>query len=222
MTPRALLFDFDGVIADTENHHIAAWQRTFATMGWEIPEELCLSAIEVDDRAFLARLFQTRKIKDGNIEGWVARKQELTLALLNDSPRIYPGVALLVERARALGNVKLAVVTTTTRANVAAVLKAANLYSAFSLIVAKEDVQAPKPSPEPYVLAIKSLGIRPGHTLALEDSPTGIESAQAAGVPTIAIGHRRPKGPWSGDAPFFPDLRQTNEILHLGGMLPKP
>ena len=41
MPPRAVLFDFDGVLADTENIHVAAWQRTFADLGWEVPDEVC-------------------------------------------------------------------------------------------------------------------------------------------------------------------------------------
>ena len=51
---RAVLFDFDGVIADTENHHVAAWQRTFGLMGWLVPDLVCSRAAEQDDHEFLA------------------------------------------------------------------------------------------------------------------------------------------------------------------------
>jgi HAD superfamily hydrolase (TIGR01509 family) len=216
MPLRALLLDFDGVIADTENHHIAAWQRSFSAMGWDVSDDVCTRSMEVDDRVFLADLFERRKLKDGDVEGWVRRKQEITLSLLTDSPRVYPGVAQLVERVR--GAVKLAVVTTTWRANVEAVLKAAGLAQAFELIVGKEDVSAPKPDPECYRKAVKALGVRAGDACTLEDSPSGLAAARGARVRALAIGHRRPEGAWAGDVPFLPDLTRTDRVLEALGL----
>ena len=218
MPPHALLLDFDGVIADTENHHIAAWQRTFALMEWDVSEEVCARAMEVDDRVFLAEVFAARKIVGGDVEGWVRRKQELMLALLRDSPRVYPGIPALVERVKALGTVKLAVVTTTWRENVSTVLKAASLFPSFTLIVAKEDVKAAKPDPEPYRRAVECLGMAPADAVALEDSASGMASAQKAGVRAIAVGHRRLRGAWSGKAPFLEDLKKTDDVLATLGL----
>src|SRR5206468_12864820 len=84
--PRALLFDFDGVIADTENHHIAAWQRTFGLMGLDVDDEICAYAAEVDDREFLSDFFSSKKITDGDVNGWILRKQEIVGMMLDDSP----------------------------------------------------------------------------------------------------------------------------------------
>src|SRR5437588_11468562 len=108
---RALLLDFDGVMADTENIHIAAWQRTFAELGWEMADEVCARAAEEDDRLFLASIFAERKIEGGDLDGWVRKKQELTIALLLDSPRLYPGVTELVRAVH--GRPRLAGVTGT-------------------------------------------------------------------------------------------------------------
>src|SRR5262245_54222506 len=120
MSLRAILFDFDGVIADTENVHVAAWQRTFAALGWEVADDVCARAAEVDDRAFLAEIFAEKGIEGGDVEGWVRRKQRLTVQMLADSPRLYPGLAELVIRLR--GRYRLAVVSGTWRENVAVVL----------------------------------------------------------------------------------------------------
>src|SRR5437016_4500509 len=98
MPPRAVLFDFDGVIADTENVHIAAWERTFEWMGWDVPAEECAEAVAVDDRVFLGRLFERRKVARGDVEGWVAHKQRITAGMLTDSPRLVPGVERLIQR----------------------------------------------------------------------------------------------------------------------------
>ena len=98
MPLKAILFDFDGVIADTDNHHIAAWQRTLAVMGWQVADEVAARSAEIDDREFLAELFAQRGITSDKIDDWVRRKQALTVQLLKDSPRLYPGVAELVRK----------------------------------------------------------------------------------------------------------------------------
>ena len=200
MPPHAVLFDFDGVIADTENHHVAAWQRTFGLMGWLIPDAVCAQAAEKNDHDFLARIFAEKKLEDGDVDGWVARKQEFTLAILADSPRIYPGVAALLERLK--DKVALAVVTTTWRANVETVFQAARLDSIFSTIISKEDSRHLKPDPALYRLALERLNVNPAESVALEDSPSGLASAIGAGVTAIAVGHRRTQGPWVGSASY--------------------
>jgi beta-phosphoglucomutase len=216
MSYRALLFDFDGVLADTANIHVAAWQRTFADLGWEIADEICARAVEEDDRAFLAGIFAERKIEGGDIEGWVRRKQELALAMLKDSPRLYPGVAELVGSVR--GRVRLAVVSTTWRANIETVLQASGLADAFGLIVGKEDVESVKPDPACYRLALKRLKLVPAEAVALEDSPSGLTAARGAGLRVVAVGHRRPRGDWVGTADFVDDLSRPGEVLKILGL----
>lgn len=216
MPTRAVLFDFDGVIADTENIHIAAWQRTLARLGWEVPDEVCARAVEVDDRIFLADLFTQRKLEQGDVEGWVRSKQELTAAMLTASPRIYPG---LVELVRSLiGKVQLAIVSTTWRENIEIVLKAANLEDAFPTVVGKQDVTLVKPDPEGYRLALQKLGLPSSDAIALEDSATGLAAARAAGLPVIAVGHRLPRGEWVGSSDFVDDLTNLPKLMSLLGL----
>jgi beta-phosphoglucomutase len=215
MPPKAILFDFDGVIADTGNHHIAAWQRTLSVMGWQIADEAAARAAELDDREFLAGLFVARGIKDGKIDDWVRRKQLLTVQLLNDSPRLYPGVLDLVRELRGL--VRLAVVSSEWRENIKTVLGVSGLADSFDVIVSKEDVTAGKPAPEAYQLALKRLRLVARSTVAVEDSPAGLASARAAGIRAIAVGHRRPFGEWVGDATYISGFEPVHGLLqHLG------
>jgi HAD superfamily hydrolase (TIGR01509 family) len=216
MSLHALLLDFDGVIADTENIHVAAWQRTLAELGWQVPDDVCARAAEEDDRDFVAGLFDSQKIQKPDVAGWVDRKQALTIAMLQDSPRLYPGVAALVEAVR--GRLRLAVVTGTWRANVEAVLQAAGLSSAFELIVAKEDVARVKPAPDAYRHALKRLALKPSQVVAIEDSPTGVASARAAGLRVLGVGHRRPKGELPGAASYLAGLRPTAQVLEVLGL----
>lgn len=204
MPPMAVLFDFDGVIADTENIHIAAWERTFALIGWDIPPEVCARSVEEDDRVFLRSLFEEKGIANGDVSGWTARKQSFTIEMLASCPRVYPGLVDLVRSFD--GQRTLAVVSGTWRDNVTTVLLASGLADAFLVIVAKEDVQNPKPEPDGYLLALERLGIPADSAIALEDSPTGLNAARAAGIPVVAVGHRRPDPEWAGDAVFVPNL----------------
>jgi HAD superfamily hydrolase (TIGR01509 family) len=215
MLLKAVLFDFDGVIAETENHHIAAWQRTLSVMGWQVPDEVAARAAEVDDREFLADLFAQRGIPADKVEDWVRCKQDLTVQLLRASPRVYPGVVELVRKLR--GHVRLAVVSGTWRANIQVVLESAGLSGSFEAIVGKEDVTLGKPDPQPYILALKRLRLSARSAVAIEDSPSGLSAARAAGIRRIAVGHRRPFGDWAYDATYISGFEPVEGLLeHLG------
>jgi len=215
MAPKAILLDFDGVIAETENHHIAAWQRTLSALGWQVPDLVAAASAEVDDREFVKDLFASRGLPAVKVEEWARRKQALTIRMLENSPRVYPGVVELVRELK--GRVRLAVVSGTWRENIEAVLGAVGLASAFETIVGKEDVKVVKPDPEAYLLAVRQLGIPPRDAVAFEDSPSGLAAARAAGIPVIAVGHRRSFGDWVGNAAYISGLEPVEGLLrHLG------
>jgi beta-phosphoglucomutase len=214
MARKAVLLDFDGVIAETDNHHIAAWQRTLAALGWQVADEVAARAAEVDDRVFLADLFAERGVPTRKIDEWVRRKQALTVQMMRSSPRLHRGVAELVRELH--GRARLAVVSDTWRENVETVLESAGIAGSFDAIIAKEDVTSFKPNPEPYLRALKRLRISPRSAVAFEDSAAGLESARAAGLKVIAVGHRRPFGDWVGDAIFISGLEPVEVVLrHL-------
>ena len=216
MPPRAILFDFDGVIAATENHHVAAWQRTLGFLGLTIGDQAAACAAEVDDRDFLREFFEGRDIPVDKVDEWVDRKRALTVELLKHAPRVYPGVVELVGVLR--DRARLAVVSGAWRECVETVLNAAGIADAFGVIVAKEDVTERKPHPEAYTLALKKLRLAPGSVAAIEDSPTGLASAREAGIRRlIAVGHRRPLGDWIGDAAFVEKLGPGAEVLERLG-----
>ncbi len=215
MALKAILFDFDGVIAETDNHHVAAWQRTLCVMGWQVSDEMATRSLEVDDREFLAELFKQRGIVSDKIDEWVRRKQVLTVHMLKESPRLYPGVVDLIRKLQ--GRVRLAVVSGACRENIETVLDAAELAESFETIVGKEDVTSVKPAPEAYQLALRRLRLSARSSVALEDCPRGLASARAAGIRAIAVGHRRPFGDWVGDSTYISGLEPVEGLLrHLG------
>jgi beta-phosphoglucomutase-like phosphatase (HAD superfamily) len=219
MPPKAILFDFDGVIADVENHHVAAWQRTLGFMGLTITDEVAARGAEGDDRAFLTELFAAREIPPDKVDEWAERKQALAAELLRYAPRVFPGgVALagaLDERAWLA-----AVSDTWCEDTVEAVLIASGLVDAFSVIVARPDVTRPGPDPQAYNLAMMEFRYAASSVAAIVGSPRALSAARAAGIGrVIAVGHRRPFGDWIGDAAFVEKLEPVERILELLGFL---
>lgn len=211
--PEAVFFDFDGVLADTENVQIAAWEATFHEMGAAVEEIDCSRACEEDDRDFLRSVFESWGVFDGDIAGWTARKQARSIAMIADAPQLCPGAA---EAVLALsGKARLAVVSSGWRENILVCLGAAGLLDRFEQIIAKEDVARPKPAPDPYLRAVELLAIPPDRVLALEDSPGGLASAESAGVPAIAVGHRRAAGKWCAKVPFIKSLNDLPGLFEL-------
>ena len=181
-------------------------------MGLQVPDEVAARSVEVDDREFLTDLFNERGIPVDKVDEWVRRKQDLTVELLRHAPRVYPGVAELVRVLH--GRAKLAVVSGTWRENIEAVLQASGLADAFDLIVAKEDVTRRKPDPEAYLLALKKLRLSPKSVLVLEESPSGLASARAAGIDRIvAVGHRRRFGDWVVGAEYLDSIESIARLL---------
>jgi beta-phosphoglucomutase len=217
MSPTAVLFDFDGVIADTENVHIAAWQRTLLRMGWELTDEAAATSAEIDDRAFLSQVFEARGLEAPDLDGWLQLKSDLAAGLLADAPRVYPGVKQLVSALRAAG-IRLGVVTTTLKRNVDVVLGSQGLTGAFEFVIGKDDISTLKPAPDAYFLALIKLRLAAGKVVVLEDSPTGLRAASAAGIKCVAIGHRRPEGEWSAGHSFLGGFLPTSEALGAIGV----
>jgi HAD superfamily hydrolase (TIGR01509 family) len=207
----AILLDFDGVIAETDNHHIAAWQRTLSSLGWQIPDDVAARSAEVDDREFLVDLFAQRGVVSDKIEDWIRRKQVLTVQMLRNSPRLYPGCAELIRLLK--GRARLGIVSSTWRENILVVLEAAGLTEQFETIISKEDVTSVKPAPDAYHLALRKLRVSAKSAVAIEDSPTGLASARAAGIRVIAVGHRHPFGDWVGESLYVSGFEPVDGLL---------
>ncbi len=211
MPPTAVLFGFDGVLADVENVHVVAWQRTLSRLGWEAPDDVAARAAAMDDRGFAAETFARRGAVDADLDGWVRAKRELTARMIGLNPRPFPGVVPLV-RALA-GRVRLAIVADDRREDVDAFLAATRLTDAFELVVAAGDAPSPPPAPDALLAALTRLGVAAAEAVAVAASPPTLAAAVAAGVPSVAVGHRLEAGGWSAGATFVPDLEPPADAL---------
>lgn len=196
---QALLFDVDGTLADTEKDgHRVAFNRAFADAGldWDWTPDLYGELLAVTGgkeriRYYLQnfnRDFDAPEDLDAFIRGLHAAKTDhYTHMLAEGAIPLRPGVRRLLEEARDAG-LRLAVATTTTPANVAALLNHAIEPGAmdwFEVIAAGDIVPAKKPAPDIYAWAMAQMGLTPAACIAFEDSRNGILSSQGAGLKTI-------------------------------------
>ena len=191
---QALIFDVDGVIAETEEGHRLAFNRAFAEAGLDIewsPEmyERLLWVTGGKERIahYLYHCPECPKLLDADIARLHRRKTELYNQIVASGEVPFrPGVQRLWREARERG-VRLAIATTTSLPNVEILLRQAGdeVLGWFETIVAGDMVAQKKPAPDAYIQALKNLGIAPEEAVALEDSQNGLIAAQKAGIPTL-------------------------------------
>ena len=181
----AILFDFDGVLADSEPVHFACWKEVLAPLGIEVEwDHYAAACIGVADLAMVDAL-RRRAGSPVSLEAvWAQypRKKELFRARVAAFPIIPAATAELV---RSLDGYRLAVVSSSARGEVEPLIASAGLRHCFDAIVCGEDVARLKPAPDPYVEAARRLDVT--RALVVEDSDAGEASGLAAGFEVLRI-----------------------------------
>jgi HAD superfamily hydrolase (TIGR01509 family) len=182
----ALIFDFDGVIIDTETPAYQTWQEVFNAHGVRLDRSLWQriiggGAARFDAHEHLEDLAGARLDRDA-----IRRSQrERYLSLVQSNP-LLPGVLDYIKEARRLG-LKLGVASSSTRAWVEEQLEERDLLPYFHCVVTRDDVTSVKPDPELFVVAMKRLGTSPHRAVAIEDSLNGVTAARRAGMFCVAV-----------------------------------
>jgi beta-phosphoglucomutase-like phosphatase (HAD superfamily) len=189
---QAVLFEIEGVLADTRTFRQRALQETFAQDGVRISDSDYESYADLPVRAAAAAAFRAAAIDADEIA--------VELAALRAERRFMDQLSLgftMVDGARELvahlaGRVRLGLVTRAGRREAETILALAGLEFAFECVVTTDQVKTPKPAAESYEVALRTMSrLRPlqsAHTLALEDGPVGIRAARTAGVRCLAVG----------------------------------
>lgn len=191
---QAIVFDFDGVIANSEPLHLTAFQQTLADEGLALSaQEYYSHYLGYDDAGLFEALGRDRglAIDDVRMAALLARKEDHMRALLKSGAVLFPGALEFIRDAAA--SVPIAIASGALRHEIQEIIDAAGIGGLFDAIVAAGDTPESKPSPAPYRLAFDRLRHRAGReldprrTVAIEDSRWGLESARGAGLRLVGV-----------------------------------
>jgi HAD superfamily hydrolase (TIGR01509 family) len=185
---RALVFDFDGLILDTESPTFRAWQETYVEHGCELPLDEWVKGIghgeatrPWDPCGYLEQLLGRALDREALHNRRRARRDALMAVEV-----VRPGVEAYLAEAHRLG-LGLAVASSSPHVWVDSHLERLGLRHHFAAVKCVDDVARGKPEPDLYVAAIEALGVAPTEAIALEDSPTGLWAARRAGLYAVAV-----------------------------------
>ena len=221
MTVRAIVFDFDGVLANSEPLHYAAFRDVLADEGLALSEsEYYERLLGFDDRGVFEAVL-TEAGRRADVPRLVAKKAVRIEELERHQSVLFPGAAAAIRRLSAW--VPLAIASGALRPEIERVLRHEGLVQHFVAIVGAEDTPASKPAPDPYLRAVSLLSaaaapdLTPAACVAVEDSHWGLESARQAGLRTVAVTNTYPASTLRADAVIDHLDALTDDLLRTLG-----
>ncbi|MEB3292805.1 MAG: HAD-IA family hydrolase [Synechococcales bacterium] len=181
----AILYDLDGTLANTDPIHFLAWQQCLRD--WDLAIDHSFYQTQISGKLnpdIVAHILP--QLDRSAAEALADRKEALFRELAQGQLTALPGLERLLQWAKSQG-LPQALVTNAPPDNVQFLLRVLNLENFFEPVILAEELPKGKPDPLPYQIALEKLGLQATQTIALEDSPSGIRSAVAAGMPTIGV-----------------------------------
>ena len=188
---RAILFDFDGLVLDTEYPEYLAWREVFAAHDSLLAPEMWVMNT---GKGATLNSFSPYEALEQNLgrtidRDAIRRARRQRFAELMEGEALLPGVEARLREARQFG-MKVAIVSSSPREWIEKYLSRFGLIDAFDAILCADDVTNTKPDPELYLAALTKLGVRAEQAIVFEDSPNGIASAKDAGLYCVAVPNR--------------------------------
>ncbi|HYT11705.1 MAG TPA: HAD family hydrolase [Candidatus Nitrosopolaris sp.] len=182
---RALIFDFDGLILDTEGPIYRSWTEVYQAHGEALPFELWVKTVGSSNQAFHPQHHLEERLGHPLSQEVIDRRVERRVELVLAQP-LLPGVRAIVDQARAAG-MKVGVASSSSRDWVTGHLERLGLLDGFDCMRCRDDVEHVKPEPDLYLAVLEYLGLQAADAVAIEDSPNGIAAAKRAGLLCVAI-----------------------------------
>jgi beta-phosphoglucomutase-like phosphatase (HAD superfamily) len=194
-TRHGIVFDFDGVLADSEPLHLRAYQEVLTPLGIQLtPDDYYANLLGFDDVGVFRAVGERAGLRfdDRQIAALIDDKSRVFDEVIATTDVLYPGAPDCVERMASA--YPLGVASGALKGEILAVLRRARLDGYFRFIVSAEDTVRSKPAPDPYLRAASLHGLPPASCIAIEDSRWGLESAKYAGFRSVGITHTYPEG----------------------------
>jgi beta-phosphoglucomutase len=182
---KAVIFDMDGVIVDSEPLHYEAHNKLLASYGHSLGSDEIKKYAGLPSRVLYAQLKEKLNLPY-DVDTLVMKKRELFLLLAAEKVALMPHAGELISFLKASG-FKVAIASSGYRNQIHLMLNKFGLLNKFETIVAIDDVKNAKPHPETYLEALRRLGLKTSECIAIEDSDKGIASAKGAGIRVIAV-----------------------------------
>lgn len=184
---RAIIFDLDGVIADTAEYHYQSWQQLADEEGLPFTRRDNEALLGVSRRESLRRLLKGKEIDEATAQAWMQRKNDYFTVFLNQMTPddLMPGIERFLGEVKAAG-LKLAVASSSRNAR--AVLKQLRVIERFETVADASTVVNNKPAPDLFLWSAGRLNVSPRQAIVIEDSESGVEAALAGGFRVVGIG----------------------------------
>jgi beta-phosphoglucomutase len=184
-SPRAVLWDLDGTLVDSEQYHWLAWRDTMAAEGVPLTHAQFLATFGLRNDAIIPQWIPGASIE--RVERIANAKEQLYRRLVREGGLApLPGAAEWTQRLANEGW-RQAIASSAPRENIDAVLAVIGLASVFQALVSAEDVTLGKPDPQVFLTAAARLDSVPARSIVVEDAPAGVEAARRAGMPSIGV-----------------------------------
>lgn len=183
---KAVIFDFDGTLAETKESIIKAVQKALSDVGCVVDDHFIERRIGMGARLVIKEALEDNKIpySDSLIEKLVARAHTVRLKFLN-TVKVFDGTSELLDALH--GRIRIALATMSGRKAIDILLRENDLTKYFEVVISADEVLKPKPEPEIFLKCAENLGLDPKDCVVVEDSVFGVEAAKMAGMKCIAV-----------------------------------
>ena len=179
-----VIFDMDGVLVDSAEAHFQSWQRLGRQQGVQLTQEQFSATFGRQNRDIIPLLFG--EVSEPALREMADRKERIYRDLIRAHPPIVDGAIDLVVSLHEAG-AQLAVGSSGPRANIDLILEAMGVRDQVRVVVSSDDVSRGKPDPQVFSMACDRLGLPSRHCVVIEDAPSGVEAARAAGAHCVAV-----------------------------------
>lgn len=187
----AVIWDMDGVIADTAPHHLHAWRETFARRGIDFTEADFMRGFGIRNDAIIKNVLG-EQTTEAEIETIAQEKEATFRGIIGHDIKPLPGVLELI-RALYEKGIRMAIASSTVIENIRLIIGSLGITKYFQSVITGHDVTEGKPHPQVFLLAAQKLGAKPKNCFVIEDAVAGVKAAKSAGMYCVAITSSHPR-----------------------------